>query len=523
MKSELYNGSVARSKQARLVLGVLLACAIGRAQSGDAYTEALALVKAGKPELAMPLLEKVLGSAPRDLKAGNLLGIALLNAGRYDEAVARFHKVLAIDSGFAPALKNLGVAEIARGKPDDAKVQFDHLLRLTPRDPVAHLYLGEIAFGKQNYREAAAHYEQSGGLHLKQTDYTLHFAKSAFEMHNASAAAKALESIPENAAAEIHFQTGVLFASAGMYSEAGRHFKLAQSGGADPYEAGFNIVLTSFKGGDSAGAIDAGKQMIAAGFRKAELYNLLARVYEQVGQTERAYDALRTAIDQDPADENNYLDMMALAVRHENLPLSLKTSEVAVSRLPAAYGARLQRGAVLALMGQPTDAEAVYLEAIRMQPENNLGHIALAMVRIQSGKVAEAAAALRERRTKSPDDYLINLYLGEALSRQGENEEAIPLLRAAVRANSSAAAPHALLGKLLAAGGELQQAAEEFEAALKLEPESRAPAYQLAMVYRKLGNSKRADAMLELYDKGKPAQEGEAAARELLKRLQVSH
>src|SRR6185369_16119314 len=117
---------VARSKQALFVLGVLLACAIGRAQSGDAYTEALALVKEEKPELAMPLLEKVLASAPRDLKAGNLLGIALLNAGRFDEAVARFHKVLAIDPGFAPALKNLGVAEIARRRPDDVKVQFDH-------------------------------------------------------------------------------------------------------------------------------------------------------------------------------------------------------------------------------------------------------------------------------------------------------------------------------------------------------------------------------------------------------------
>src|SRR5258706_16419129 len=91
--------SVARREPAVFVLTVLL-CTVAKAQNSPTYTDALALVQQGKPELAVPLLEKVVASAPRDLKAGNLLGIALLNAGRKDEAAARFRKVLAVDGGF---------------------------------------------------------------------------------------------------------------------------------------------------------------------------------------------------------------------------------------------------------------------------------------------------------------------------------------------------------------------------------------------------------------------------------------
>src|ERR1035438_4658076 len=83
-----------------------------RSQPQPAYTEAVAYVQQGRYDLAIPLIEKILASSPRDLKARNLLGIALLNSGRKAEAGVQFQKALEIDPGFRPALKNLAVTEM---------------------------------------------------------------------------------------------------------------------------------------------------------------------------------------------------------------------------------------------------------------------------------------------------------------------------------------------------------------------------------------------------------------------------
>src|ERR1035441_1634659 len=98
------------------------------------------------------LIEKILASSPRALKARNLLGIALLSSGRKAEAGVQFQKALEIDPGFRPALKNLAVTEMELDRQKPAKAHFEQLLKLVPNDPVAHLYMGEISFTEHRYR-----------------------------------------------------------------------------------------------------------------------------------------------------------------------------------------------------------------------------------------------------------------------------------------------------------------------------------------------------------------------------------
>jgi Flp pilus assembly protein TadD len=127
-----------------------------------------------------------------------------------------------------------------------------------------------------------------------------------------------------------------------------------------------------------------------------------------------------------------------------------------------------------------------------------LPQVTLALAQVQLGRVGEAVAGLRAARAGHPKDYVVNWILGETLSQQPEREaEAILVLEEAARLGPQEAAPRLLLGKLLAHQGELARAAREFEAALKIQPNDTSAQYQLATIYRKAGNLKRADELFE--------------------------
>jgi Flp pilus assembly protein TadD len=140
-------------------------------------------------------------------------------------------------------------------------------------------------------------------------------------------------------------------------------------------------------------------------------------------------------------------------------------------------------------------------------------------VRIQSGRAAERVAMLRQARARHPKDYLVSWILGEALAQQSNaGDEAIRCLSDASRLAPGEAAPRVLLGKLLARRGDLAGAARELEAAVKIDGEDTQALYQLATVYRKAGNTKRAD---ELFDRVAAKQGGPQAEPGLPKLEQV--
>ena len=74
-----------------------------------------------------------------------------------------------------------------------------------------------------------------------------------------------------------------------------------------------------------------------------------------------------------------------------------------------------------------------------------------------------------------------------------------------------------LLGKLLFKRGDLKGAASQLETALRLDPRDSSAAYQLAMVYRRQGNTIRAEELFAQIRKAKAEDLDQASARELLR------
>jgi tetratricopeptide (TPR) repeat protein len=500
--------------------------------SSGSYEQALTLIKQQQVEQGIALLRKILVQSPDDLRAHNLLGIALTTSGKIQEANTHFQKAIELNPRFYPALKNLALNEMRLNRIEEAKAHLAQALQIEPNDPVVHLALGEIQFQGKQFREAVNHYDRSRELPFKDPRMVLNYATSCLESNQPEKAIGLLEKLPTEADAVSRFEAGMIFARLGKYESAASQFEQARKGYPDPYEVAFNLTLAYVRSRNYKAAIRTAQDFLShgqpgqqeqKGKPKADLYNLLSRAYEGNGQTVEAYNALRTATQFDPKDENNYLDLATLCVDHANYDLGLEIVNIGIKNIPQSGRLYFQRGTLLAMKGQSTEAGSDFEKASSLSPQQNLPYVARGLVLLESGQTAKAIELLRRRAVASPNDYLVLYILGEALNRSGpavgsaEENEAVNSLEKSVRINPDFAASRAVLGKLLLRRGEVDRAILELEKALELDPKETSSLYQLAMAYRRKGNLERAKELFAKVDQAKTESREQFMKRTLLR------
>ncbi len=274
------------------------------------------------------------------------------------------------------------------------------------------------------------------------------------------------------------------------------------------------------KNGNLASAIRSGEEMLASGHRKAEIYNLLAQAYERNGQRKRAYDALRAAVELEPKDEANYLDLIALCLRHENFDLSLEIADIGARLIPESPRLRLHRGVVLVMKGRLEQAVREFETAGQLSPDEALPRVAQALALIQMDKGPEAIALLRRQTERTPNDPRVFWLLGEALSRTRSGteaeREAITALEKSIQLDPGLPQSRALLGKMLLRRGQVARAAEQLEKALDLDPEDPAATYQLAQALQRMGQTARAQQLFNKFSQAK-SEEMQTTQRNLMR------
>ena len=472
----------------------LLTWAADECNGAAPYDCAVTLIQQGRFPAAVGMLEKLTAESPRDLKALNLLGIALSAAGDLEKANERLRQALQVDPAFLPALKNLSINEFRLGHMDRAQADLETLLKSSPNDEVPHLYLGEIAYGAKQFGEAAGHYEKAGA-HVYPV--VLHYAECLLETGRRKELSAVLNAIPEEDS-DKQFQAGILLGGASAYLEAATYFGRARKHAADPYKAAYDQTLMLIRGGDYPGAIQLSNELINAGLRRAELYNLISEAFLKSGQVEKANSALKSAIALEPADEDNYGDLASISLDHANYELGLEVVDEGLKHVPDSYRLHLQRGQILAQQGLSEESERELEIASRISPAKSAPYVALGLAWIQRGKMVEAAELLRARVKANAGDFALAYMLGLALNHLGaESEaEAKAAFETSVRLNPRFSRARGELGKMLLHSGDIGAAVEQLEAAVKLDPEDATAAYQLGQAYRRAGDSTRAQEML---------------------------
>jgi len=472
----------------------LLTWAADDCNGAKPYDCAVALVQQGRFPAAIDLLEKLTADSPQNVKALNLLGIALSAAGSLEKANARFHQALQADPAFLPALENLSINQFALGRTEEAKAGLERVLKNSPNDEVAHVYLGEIAFGVKQFGEAAAHYEKG---RAKVYPVIQHYAECLLETGRKDDLLAVLRAMPEQDT-EKQFQAGILLGKAGAYLEAAAYFGRARLHSGDPYSAAYDQTLMLLRGGDYPGVIRLSTELFTAGLRRAELYNLVSEAYVKTGQVAKAYDALRTATELEPEAEDNYVDFAGICLDHANYELGLEVVAIGLKHLPDSYRLHLHRGLLLAHQGLTQESEKDFETASRLSPSQSLPYVALALAWMQRGDTAKAVEVLRARVKSNPNDFMLPYILGIALNRSSADTggEARAAFEASVRLNPQFSRARAEVGKMLLKSGDIGGAVEQLETAVKLDPEDATAAYQLGQAYRRMGDGARAQEML---------------------------
>ena len=485
-----------------------------QAPSASVYQQAAIELQKGNAKAAEDLVDPLLLKDPKDLRALTLKGMAATAQGRRDEANAQYVAALEVQPRFAPALRGLAMNEMAAGNAASAKKHFEALLEIVPEEPVAHLGLGEIQCSERLYMECLDHFERSNGAFLMDPRTILTYADAAIQRKQPAKAEAALSQMPKTAEPEQHLQAGLMLARMEKYELAAREFEGATAG-RDAYLAGYNLALARLKANQADGAVQAVLSLQAKGFRTAELYNVLAQAYEKRNQTREAFDALRSAIQIDPGDETNYLDLIALCLDHKNLDLALDIAKVGVTQLPKSEKLRLQKAIVLAMRGELEEARQAFAAAAELAPGKGLPQVALGLVLLQMDRPDEAVQVLRQSKPDVEDRYLVNWFLAEALGRgaadtsEKSEEEAVAALQQCIAQRPDLAQPRILLGKFLLRRGDTGEAIAQLERALEIEPGNSTATYRLAQAYRKKGDLKRANELFATVSKAKSEERDE--------------
>ncbi|HUR34776.1 MAG TPA: tetratricopeptide repeat protein [Vicinamibacterales bacterium] len=134
---------------------------------------ATALLEAGRPADALPVLHRVVDLRPNDAAAHHNLGYDLLQLGAFDRAQEQFRHALRLDADYAAAQYGLGLALWAGGRRNDSILSFRDAVRRWPASAESHYNLAAVLERNGDLDEAIDQYTRAVELNPSYVDANL--------------------------------------------------------------------------------------------------------------------------------------------------------------------------------------------------------------------------------------------------------------------------------------------------------------------------------------------------------------
>jgi len=226
---------------------------------------------------AVPAWKVAAAKDPTDARPYNNLGVALAATGKTSEAIEEYKKSLALNNDSSQTHNNLGSAFAEAGQLDEAMAQIQKAIQLNPDNGSAHINMGHILEVMGGHRQDAID-ELTKGIELapKSSDghniYGVILARMGKLDDAVAELQKAVDLAPQSA--ECHFNLGRALAASNRFSDALPEFEAAASltGGQEP-----------------------------------AILQMLAAMYSETGQYQKAVDTAQHALDQAVRLQNNDL------------------------------------------------------------------------------------------------------------------------------------------------------------------------------------------------------------------------
>lgn len=241
-----------------------------------------------------------------------------------------------------------------------------------------------------------------------------------------------------------------------IWEQVERGLELAQRGRHEDASAAFrsalhddpgNVLALKFLGaaslerGDLARAIEYNERVVASGLHRADALSNLALAYYRAGRLEVALDRARRAVEADgrhgPARANLALVLQHVGAREArsgNMAGAIAAFREAADAEPADVDAAERLAAALHRAGRNDEARSRFEAIIAAAPDRPAPHLSLAILDLDRGRAADAAARLERIQRGWAGAYRVAFYLGEAYRRMGDGVRARDAYAACVAA-----------------------------------------------------------------------------------------
>jgi tetratricopeptide (TPR) repeat protein len=240
----------------------------------------------------------------------------------------------------------------------------------------------------------------------------------------------------------------------------------------------------------------------------------------QVYHAQRKYTAeiyyLRQSLDHGPPADLAYSMRLALGIAYENdknTDLAIEELRKLVADYPQSAEAHYNLATVYAKHVRFKEARPEFEACLRFDPGNDTARLSLAKALAEIGENTSSLLLLNEYIRRVPKDYEGHFVLGEAYRRLGQLDEATAQLRVAAQLNPDNYEVQQKLGMVLMHSKHLDEAISHLEAARKLNPQAPEIPYELAAIYQRKGEPRRAEEEMRAFAEAKRGSQAEDKAK----------
>lgn len=325
--------------------------------------------------------------APHDTSIRWKLIQASLHAADYDRTLSELRSLLQREPGHAPARLLLGRLYLTAAKPDEAARMAKELVATLPDHPAGYLLQGELAAQEGELMKALDRFEQAHARDSLSLEPILAAGNVAMLMNDSVRAALwyqlALERHPDSI--DVHLARGNYFLAVGDRDTSEREFDRALELGRDSEPARLSLVVQHLARGRQDRALRELEDVIQTlGSSKGRA--LLAELLLETGRAEEAAVVIGELAGKVPPDAVTlYLQgRLAMVTQRWEEARNLLIQSMAMQESKA--GPHLWLGRLELIEGHAAKGEALLERAVRLDPDNSAGHLALAELYLRQNR-----------------------------------------------------------------------------------------------------------------------------------------
>jgi len=495
---------------------------VPQTEQAEAHAEkGLQLAQTGNLQLAEEELRKAVAMAPASAVFLSNLGTILAMENKLEESTTFFQNALKRNPADLKARGYLAANLWQLHRYAEAKEQLLILLKAKPGDKQALLLLGMVSENTGDYATATKMLSMVPELVRGHPESIGALARSYYrigEREKAKAWIEKLKSHPGGAPAAL---LGAQIADEMRdYATAESVLESMQPSFADQAGLSYRLALVKFHAKQFAESRAILQELVDGGHKTGEIQRLLGWSFEQGGRYEDAVREFREAIQLNPAEEQNYLDLGSILLAERRVAPALELARRTAGAFPQSPRALSLQGSAELAAEQFRHAVESFTRALKLDENSIDATIGLAKAQAGVGLNSQAKITLESAIRRVPKNAVFELELALLLLKETEagnasaQTHAQQLLHAAVEHDDELVEAHYQLGDMALRRGQGAEALVHLQKAASLAPRSAKVHFALSRAYRRLGRNVEASKEMELHEtlKEKEAQSAPATA-----------